>query len=455
MNRYSKLIAALTGLALAAAVAIPFLPEQVVSAKWLTWGQGREIESKTGSGEQEVKIVPVALDAETTVNTEEIVEERQGSPVRVEVTNKKIEKTVKIDEEEVRALQHEVNTGHKQWMLSPVDVVKNNAAKYGFDATKDSFTLMNQNGKAGVSRVLVRHADFYYLVTLIQPSGSENDRIWQIQSISEVRVVEKDKPDVGPGVVGLNYENVIAWQQNVDEGRELWRLDPMAVARQEGKSYGFTDEDTFLITKRYASTTRARHGEIHVKVNHNGKGYTMILVRPLGSDDGAIWTVYSVDGRNPIDEKPAAKDKVLYQTDKFAGWDWNSSQYLNDMAFATIIDYKAQLQQGTRIPASVLEIVKDIDYSKKIVLFAYLGEAPSRGYGIGIEKVSLNGNNMTVQVQTRSPLSGQPVTLAISHPADFVTIDRKVVDIWGGVNIQFVDEKGKVLSRNKLVISHR
>ena len=455
--RYKKIIAAVAGVALSAVIASPLLPDQVVLAKWLPWSQGKTtVAHSTVEVVDDVETVDKAVKAESNapvgqVDREVVVADHEGKPVRVEVTSQKTVQAVAVDETESNALQAEVNAGKKHWLLNPVDVVRNNAKKYGFDATKDSFTLMNQQGEAGLSRILVRHGERYYMVTLAQPVGSGNNKIWQVKSLREVRVVEKDTPDVGAGVIGLNYDKVINWQQNVDEGRELWRLDPLSVAREEGKAYGFTSADSFSIVKHYASTTLARHGEIHVQVKQQGKDYTMILVRPLGSDEGAIWTTYRVSGIGKV-EQPPTTGKVLFSTDTFSGWNWRVNQYLPDMAFTTIVDYKAQL---LRIPASLLEKVKDIDYRKQVVLFAYLGAAPSGGYGIGIEKVSINANNLTVQVRTNSPRPGQAVTLAITHPSDFVTLDRQIVDIWGGVNVSFVDEKGTVLSKTKLVISHR
>ncbi len=67
----------------------------------------------------------------------------------------------------------------------------------------------------------------------------------------------------------------------------------------------------------------------------------------------------------------------------------------------------------------------------------------------------MNANKMTVTVHTRSPQPGAPVTLAMTQPSDYLVIDRAIVDIWGGVDITFVDQKGQVLSKNKLTIIHR
>lgn len=46
-------------------------------------------------------------------------------------------------------------------------------------------------------------------------------------------------------------------------------------------------------------------------------------------------------------------------------------------------------------------------------------------------------------------------TMILTNPSDFVTIDRSVVDVPGGVNVTFVDQKGQVLSNNRIIIEHR
>jgi len=251
---------------------------------------------------------------------------------------------------------------------------------------------------------------------------------------------------------------VIKWQQNVDTGRELWRLDPLQVAINEGAAYGFTKDDEYTIVKKLSSSPIARHGQINVEVKHKGQVYTMILVRPFGDDPGAIWTTYRVigpEGSVPPVQKPSEKTTVLFETDEFKDWTWTKGSYPSDMAFATIVDYHAQLQQDKRIPAFVLEKAKDINYRDKVVLFAYLGTAPTGGYGIGIEQVTVKGRDITVKVRTLSPQPGQFVTLAQTHPADFVALDRDVFTVNGGVTVTFVDQTGKLLSKTKLVIKYR
>lgn len=462
-KRYKAVISAIVGATVLAGVILPVaLPTHTaLAAKWFNRTSNQQVNNDEEAvtayaavkkeaaveGETTAEVVFSTNDGETRV----IIEQDTESPV-----------SVAVDKVTVEALQRAVEQGDRTWLLDPVKVVQNYAGNYGFDAQNDIFTLISQvykdnRSQTGEASVLVKHGDKYYLVQLIQPAGYGTDKVWQVASIKNVKVITKSagknnsKVDVGPGVEGLDYDKVVKWQQNVDAGYEQWRLDPLKVAKIEGRNYGFTDNDTYTIIRKLNSSTIARHGQVDVEVSHNGKIYTMIIVRPFGGSD-AIWTTYKVIGQKP--SVPAPGGKVLFETSKFKDWKWQKGQYPSDMAFATIVDYDAQLARDKRIPEIALQKVKDVDYNNKVALFAYLG-ATSGGYGIGIEKVTMQGVNITVQVRTKSPKPGDMATMMLTYPSDYVLIDRSLVDIWGGVNVTFVDQDGKVLSKNKLTIEHR
>jgi hypothetical protein len=262
------------------------------------------------------------------------------------------------------------------------------------------------------------------------------------------------KPDVGPGVEGLDYGKVIKWQQAVDAGREQWRLDPLEVAKREGKAYyGFAAADTFTVVRRQDASPIARHGQVDVEVKHADKVYTMMIVRPFGGG-GAIWTTYGVAEKSeaPAPQPPAGE--VIFRTGKYRGWDWYKGAYPADMAMAVVTDYDRQVAEDERIPEAVLARAKDADYGAKVVLFAYLGSGGGAD-AIGIEKVTAAGNRMTVHVRTKSVKPGEAETKIATTPADFVAIDRRYVDVWGGVAVTFVDQHGKVLGKTHVSIDHR
>lgn len=463
--RLKRLIVATTGAAVLSGAFIPVsLPEPAAAAlKWVSSGPRQVLAASLEQSNPATVEVSAAPSATATaeelieqpaekvvVNSEVVVTDDKGEAKRVVVGNiGKETATVVVDATVVSQLQQAADSGKHLWLLDPVKVVKNDAAKYGFNAKTDTFTLISQISASNKSKayVLVGHGSQYYLVELNQPGGK---KIWQIVSIREATAVTKpDKPVVGPGVVGLDYDKVIKWQQNVDEGRELWRLDPMEVAKREGKLYyGLGDKAQFTIVRKLSSSPIARHGQIDLKVSQNGKNYTMILVRPLGSDDGAIWTTYRVYETVVQPGKPS--DHVIFQTNAYKDWNWYKPQYPQGMGVAVV--YSRQLQaRAQTVPQPVLDRLYNVNLTDKVALLAYLGGTSSR-HDIGIEKVTVKGNQMTVNVRAKSPRLADPDTRDLVYPADFVLVDRSLFNVSGGMNVKFVDQNGKVLGKTTVTI---
>ncbi|MBC8014139.1 MAG: protease complex subunit PrcB family protein [Sporomusaceae bacterium] len=433
------------------------MPERVTAAaKWVNLkpsvSADAEVHEKNNSSNVELT-TPAAEEAVGGV----VVLNKDGEFQKVIIEEMENENviTVAIDKELVEKRQQAVDAGEQNWLLDPVEVVRNDADKYGFDAKKDSITLVSpleDTISADKRKVLVRQGTQYYVVELIQPERLVGNKIWQVVSIKKVKTTAAythKKPDIGPGVEGLDYDKVIKWQQNVDEGRELWRLDPMQVAKKEGKNYGFTEQDTFTIVKKLNSSAISRHGQINIEVTHQGEKYTMILVKPFGGPD-AIWTIYKAHVIDNLPENPAST-RVLFETSKYKDWKFHSSQYPQDMFFATIVNFNGKLTYDDRVPDNTVSKFKRSKFNNKLILFANMGTSPAQS-AIGIEKVTLSGNDMIVYVHTKSPRPDEFITMNVIYPEDYVTIDVSILQEQGRVNITFVDQNGKVLSKNKLTV---
>lgn len=159
---------------------------------------------------------------------------------------------------------------------------------------------------------------------------------------------------------------------------------------------------------------------------------------PPASSPPATPLVIPPAGSMVVEPIPAG-EKTLFVSDKFAGWEWYKDAYPRDMAFAAVTGPGG----GSAVPAAVLARAGDIDYSRKLLVAAYLGTGGGAD-AIGIERVSVSGSDMTVRVRTRSIRPGQAETLNVTNPADFVAIDRSRA---GDVQrVIFVDQKGAVLA---------
>jgi len=462
-SKYKKLVIAITGAAFITGGLSPILfPHAMAAIKW----DKKPIQTQAAIEEIDKAATPAAVtnnqqeneENEQIMNTEAVITESNDTVRRVVVSSiGKQTATVPIEQVIVDKLQQEVDRGNQQWLLDPVSVVKNNAAKYGFDAKKDSFTLIshvaNSPSRTGKAYVLVGHNAAFYIVELIQPTSSGHNKIWQIVSIKEATVTQPqkpNKPDVGPGVEGLDYDRVIKWQQAVDAGRELWRLDPMQVAKNEGKNYGFSDKDQFTVIRKLNSSPLSRHGQVDVEVIHNDKKYTMILVKPFGGND-AIWTTYKVTGTVIKPGTPIVDEKVIYSTDKYKNWQWFLPQYPQGTGVAAMYSYDLQAKnmRMQQVPQAVIDKLQKVDLANKAALVAYLGGTSSSN-NIGIEKVTVKGSELTVSVKAKSPRIDAPMTMDYVNPFDYVLIDRSLFETAGDMNVTFIDQNKKVLGKIKM-----
>ncbi|SFL35479.1 hypothetical protein [Pelosinus propionicus] len=293
----------------------------------------------------------------------------------------------------------------------------------------------------------VRAADLEPTVSISAESINRNSSKIELASSPEFHT--NRKAYIGAGVEGLDYDKMIKWQQNVDEGRELWRIDPMQVARVEGKKYGFTEQDGFSIVKILRSSSISRYGQIEVEIIRQGKIHTMTLVKPFAQRD-TIWTTYKVDGTLVYSDK-SVKTKILFKTSKYKDWKFYRSEYPQDMFVTAIDNHNGRLTYNDHISKELISQFKGSKFTNKLILFANMG-ASSAQSDIGIEKVTISGKNMTVYVHTKSPHPDQFITMNIIYPDDYVAIDRSLIEGQGTMKITFVDQNGTIIGKDKLKI---
>lgn len=110
------------------------------------------------------------------------------------------------------------------------------------------------------------------------------------------RPLERGPVRVSP--VHLDRERQ-AWLQGLaDAGREVWRRDPLEVARREGRMFGLRLSDGFRLRAVEEAPPRAGlrpgAGRATVEVAHEGEKYEIALVQPVRPGDRGIWAIESV-----------------------------------------------------------------------------------------------------------------------------------------------------------------
>lgn len=92
------------------------------------------------------------------------------------------------------------------------------------------------------------------------------------------------------GEVYNNKDRVKKLQENVNQGKEIWRLDPLKVMQFEGGIVGFNGDDSFTIEYK-------RGGVVSVNATHQNKSYLVTLVQPTGQSDKNIWVISDVKAK--------------------------------------------------------------------------------------------------------------------------------------------------------------
>jgi hypothetical protein len=77
-------------------------------------------------------------------------------------------------------------------------------------------------------------------------------------------------------------------QDQVDRGHEVWRLDPVEVARRDGRMAGFRLADQFRLVGLEA-------GVALVEATHQGRIHFIRLTQPVRPGGGGIWVIDAID----------------------------------------------------------------------------------------------------------------------------------------------------------------
>ena len=80
-------------------------------------------------------------------------------------------------------------------------------------------------------------------------------------------------------------------QARVDAGKERWRLDPLEVARRDGRALGFSLQDSFELL------SQEKDGMAVVRAEHNGRTFHIHLIQPLERGEDSIWVIDYVEWR--------------------------------------------------------------------------------------------------------------------------------------------------------------
>jgi germination protein M len=93
-------------------------------------------------------------------------------------------------------------------------------------------------------------------------------------------------------------EERLAWlQEQVNEGNEEWRRDPLQVAIKEGGMFGFSKETEYkLLEMNIDFEPNIDHQpNAIIEAKHNDQVYTIELIQPIDIGSNGIWTIVNIN----------------------------------------------------------------------------------------------------------------------------------------------------------------
>lgn len=97
---------------------------------------------------------------------------------------------------------------------------------------------------------------------------------------------------LGPTAMDIN--ELKAFQNAVNSGKDPWRLNPVEVAQKEGPQFGFKDTDGFTLVSFTEKGKNSGAGEAVVRARHQGVYYQIQLIQPVYHGQGGIWTITNI-----------------------------------------------------------------------------------------------------------------------------------------------------------------
>jgi hypothetical protein len=118
---------------------------------------------------------------------------------------------------------------------------------------------------------------------------------------------------------------------------------------------------------------------------------------------------------------------LIYTTEKDLNGEWTKRESPKNSRYQIITSKnKEELLAEWHLDKNraYYKELKKLELKEKVLILAYLGEMPTGGYKIQIDKVIKRDEKILIKVKYVSPPADAMVTMVITYPFDLVLIDR-------------------------------
>ncbi|SJZ58767.1 protease complex subunit PrcB family protein [Selenihalanaerobacter shriftii] len=115
---------------------------------------------------------------------------------------------------------------------------------------------------------------------------------------------------------------------------------------------------------------------------------------------------------------------TIYEAERNLEGEWSKDTLPRDGEYRVVTTENREEVLKDLQHKQYYERISKLDLTDKVGILAYLGEMPSGGYGIQIDKVIEKDNKLVVKVTQVSPEDDEVSITVITHPYDLVVIDK-------------------------------
>lgn len=117
----------------------------------------------------------------------------------------------------------------------------------------------------------------------------------QIKIGQVLKIPQAEGATATPSKIEIDLEKMQQVQQEVDAGKQPWRLDPVEVVKADAPaSYEFNAIDTYNLKSKDVQTGNA---EVEIKKTKNEKTFSYLakLTQPVKKGDSGVWAISSIE----------------------------------------------------------------------------------------------------------------------------------------------------------------
>ncbi len=91
-------------------------------------------------------------------------------------------------------------------------------------------------------------------------------------------------------------------------------------------------------------------------------------------------------------------------------------------------------------------VMQKLDFSRDLAVVSFMGRHPTGGYGLRTESVAVQGGDVRIMADTRTPMPGAMLPQVITSPYEIIAIRKANLPGWEKLHYLLVNKAGSTLA---------